>query len=732
MAVGFVPHSLDGLPIDTYAGEMALADLDGDGDPDLVNGIVGWHENLDGAGQFGESQPYVSPFDGQHYADDVDVADIDRDGDQDIVAAITVGTERSIIWFENRDGRGRFGPPQTIYQLPTDVQLLDLVGGSQVTFALSRMLGTQRVDLQVYRYEATTASLQLTFSDSTGADAAVLADLDGDGGLDLASDRGIAMYDVDRQEWSPIGGPAPGPYFAVGALMEDGESSVIAWNNLELIRIRPGATEAEVLPTAKSLPDLIGLPALGVDLRVRDLDGDGDGDLIFTRKYEEGQVNLVSINADGQLDTPQSLAMPFQIVGDVNGDGAAELIDRTNVWQYNTPDATVSLLFGRDEYAPRGGGVTADLDRDGDLDLVFVHGTYSAVDVKLFNAQVRWSENINGDGLFGPSELIAALPNISLLDDTVPLLLADFDLDGDLDYLQSFRKDLTSPMTWIENTDGRGTFSTDGHPIVAPNHFFSRTQIIDIDQDGDADLVSDGDWIENLAGESFAPSRALIAPTSIEDIAWVDWDVDGDLDALVLPVSDGEQQPHLQWYERLNDQPPAFAEAVDVAADEWPSVPLQQPRLQLIDIDQDGDSDLILKMPHSHYLQRNNSGQLGVIELIDGMPGEYVDVTDLDRDGDLDILVRDAGGTDWFENIDGAGHYVAGTLLSGSERIASVGDVDGDGVPDLLSDNSIWWEQRTIGDVNGDGEFNSADLVEIFAAGLYDYDVPGIASFETG
>ena len=43
-----------------------------------------------------------------------------------------------------------------------------------------------------------------------------------------------------------------------------------------------------------------------------------------------------------------------------------------------------------------------------------------------------------------------------------------------------------------------------------------------------------------------------------------------------------------------------------------------------------------------------------------------------------------------------------------------------------------WHEQRAVGDVNGDGIFGSADLVEILAAGQYEDDLPSNSTFETG
>ncbi|MCB0453683.1 MAG: VCBS repeat-containing protein, partial [Aequorivita sp.] len=95
---------------------VRAADLDGDGDKDVIAAIFGdgkisWYENLDGLGNF-SPEKVVSNLTPTVRL--VQCADIDMDGDLDIVAAIS-GND-TIGWFENIDGLGNFGPVQTITQ----------------------------------------------------------------------------------------------------------------------------------------------------------------------------------------------------------------------------------------------------------------------------------------------------------------------------------------------------------------------------------------------------------------------------------------------------------------------------------------------------------------------------------------------------------------------------------------------------------------------------------------
>ena len=116
---------------------VAVTDLDRDGDADVVAATkehgIAWYQNLDGAGRFGARQP-ISATDGGH-AVWMDAADIDGDGDADVIAA-SLGTQ-DIFWFENLDGAGRFGNKKVA--TPT------LRGG--ISVALSDLDGDNDLDL---------------------------------------------------------------------------------------------------------------------------------------------------------------------------------------------------------------------------------------------------------------------------------------------------------------------------------------------------------------------------------------------------------------------------------------------------------------------------------------------------------------------------------------------------------------------------------------------------------
>lgn len=92
----------------------AIADLDGDGDNDVLftsfdDSLVLWHENLDGLGTFSKELLVDNTLDA---ADDISASDIDGDGDLDML--VTSDFDDRVTWFENVDGQGSFGPPRLI------------------------------------------------------------------------------------------------------------------------------------------------------------------------------------------------------------------------------------------------------------------------------------------------------------------------------------------------------------------------------------------------------------------------------------------------------------------------------------------------------------------------------------------------------------------------------------------------------------------------------------------
>lgn len=136
--------------------------------------------------------------------------------------------------------------------------------------------------------------------------------------------------------------------------------------------------------------------------------------------------------------------------------------------------------------------LTADMDDDGDIDLVFT---------SPFTVPITWMKN-HGDGTFDPPILLANNDHHLSID-----LIGDADDDGDIDMVGMTRSEFYPDSVVALLRNEGGTFVTEvidqpmsgTHP---PDHF------ADIDGDGDLDLLSiTGDldvWYRNMGNGTYA------------------------------------------------------------------------------------------------------------------------------------------------------------------------------------------------------------------------------------
>ena len=331
--VAFATHEIEVEQTALGARCVRTADLDGDGDLDMLSGSwedgkIAWYENTDGAGTFGPQQVITTAA---FRLWSVYAADLDGDGDLDVLSASRrLDSEwGGIAWYENTDGDGTFGPGKVI-------------------------------------------------STGHGNGIAYVADLDGDGDLDVLS--------PDKAEEAV-----------------DGENLV--WH--ENIDGAGNFGPAQVIDT----------PMNGgfMSLHAADLDGDGDQDILagssqgYPREtrivwYEnivvQGQRRFIPYHEFAWGGQSASVFVVSLDVADLDGDGDPDVLAGSNSavddvsWYENTDGAG---HFGREHVITTNvdhlmSVHAADLDGDGDLDVL------SASD---FDDKIAWYENTDGAGTFG-------------------------------------------------------------------------------------------------------------------------------------------------------------------------------------------------------------------------------------------------------------------------------------------------------------------------------------------
>jgi hypothetical protein len=282
-----------------------------------------------------------------------------------------------------------------------------------------------------------------------------------------------------------------------------------------------------------------------------DLDGDGDYDVISSSVQDHKIVWFENIDGLGSFDNEKIindtlLTATGTTVADIDGDGDLDILvsyglGHILVWFENTDglgNFGAHRVITTDVYGFFSVD-TADFDGDGDLDVITT--TYQ---------KVEWFENIDGLGNFGPSN------NIFTEDHTQKVKSVDIDGDGDMDALVSYNDHFDGKITWYENTNGLGTFGS--QQIIFTNILVIKSIFAsDLDGDGDLDVLSASRndniiaWYENTDGLGSFGVQHIISDTALYafSVHAADIDNDGDQDIFVARGDD-----YITWYENINGQ----------------------------------------------------------------------------------------------------------------------------------------------------------------------------------
>lgn len=334
-----------------------------------------------------------------------------------------------------------------------------------------------------------------------------------------------------------------------------------------------------------------------------------------------------------------------------------------------------------------------DTDGDEDLDVVACQFAWDRIS--------HW-ENLDGSGLnWARTIIVDSLPS-----GAVSIDHCDIDLDGDVDFVVT---SYDGPYL-IENTGG----AWEKHQL---GDLYCRViRFCDIDGDGDEDFItagySSGRWWENLDGAGGSWLMHLIWPSgyTADCIRPGDFDGDGDVDVVLSRSA----APQVVWFENVDGVGGSWTAhtACSSIGGQYPTELLLS-GLEAVDLDQDGDEDVIVAgsnpLPEGRVIWVENLNGLGTswqphpVDLdLSGVCS--VDAADLDGDGDADVMACSGGNwgeeiAAWYENMDGEGtawngHALDETVMYPTD-IASE-DMDADNDPDVVFCDGIagvrWYE----------------------------------------
>ena len=171
----------------------------------------------------------------------------------------------------------------------------------------------------------------------------------------------------------------------------------------------------------------------------------------------------------------------------------------------------------------------ADMDNDGDMDIVSASGADDAI---------SWYEN---NGAADPSWSASDIATSA--DNAMSVFVADMDNDGDMDIVSASSGD--DAIAWYEN-NGNADPSWSAADIATSANDPYDVYVADMDNDGDMDIVSASAadntiaWYENDGAADPSWSAADIATSALSavDIFIADMDNDGDLDIVSASMYD--------------------------------------------------------------------------------------------------------------------------------------------------------------------------------------------------
>ncbi|MFC1495505.1 beta strand repeat-containing protein, partial [Thermodesulfobacteriota bacterium] len=638
---------------------IALGDLDGDGDLDLVAGNL--VENTKLYLNNGSEIPFflvngteIGP--GNTYTYAIALGDMDLDGDLDVVTGNSNRTNKLYL----NDGTGVFFDEVSIGP-ETDNTYSIALGDVDGDGDLDVFAGNNGQTNKLYLNNGTADP----FSGVTGTDirsdtddtrAIALGDVDSDGDLDVVTGNwyqsnnlylndGTGVFSNGTQISLETNGTTE---IAIGDLNGDGKLDVVEgiYGSRERLYLNDGA--GDPFDTVES-GTLIGSYNQDITWAIALGDIDGDGDLDLVTGTQQGKTDKLFLN-----------------------DGTGVFSDGTNFDMKLKMGATQAILLG-------------DVDGDGDLDVV--RGVQESTNKLYLN---------NGNA--NPFNKVVSNDIGSETDITHSIVLGDVDGDGYLDVVTG-NNNKTNKL-YLNNGTSDPFSGVTGTDISSDMDSTRSITLGDMDNNGYLDVIA-GNF--NQANKLYLNDGVGDPFDTVGTGTAIGTDTDNTQEIVLGYVNNDEyldviagnyNETNKLYLNNTTGDPFSGVTGTDISSDADFTYAIA---LGDVDNDPDPDLDLVVGNSGGRKLYLNNGTSTPFNEVVGTSIGIYgtntqsIALGDVDGDNDLDLVEGDLFGSERLYFNDGTGIFSdegpINQVVDGNIDIA-LGDVDGDGDLDLVAGNA--------------------------------------------
>ncbi len=671
--------------------QVAIGDIDADGKPELA--VVNFYSNSISVFQNTSTSGTISFSTKQDFTvgsqpNSLAIGDLNGDGKPEMVATNSAVTNISLLSNTSTSGSISFAAKQdlSVGLYPYSVAIGDLDGDSKPDLAVANY-GSDNVS--ILRNTTTSGSVTFAalhnFSIGGSTESVAIGDIDGDGKLDLAFAHTLANSIGVLRNTSSVGSIGNGSFATIQYFTTGTQPHLVAIGDLDGDG-KPELTTAvheqvlggsvlrnvDLPPTITSFSPLTGKPGDAITITGSNFNTTPANNIVFLGATKATVTAASATSLTVTVPVGATYA-PIKVLNTATSLAAASSASFTPTYSpaktgITSTDFSASQDFTTGLY-PYSIGI-GDLDGDGKPDLAFANLNSSTVSV-LRNTATSGSIS---------SSSFAAKQDFTTGSGSMSVAIADFDGDGKPDLAVANQS--TNDVSVLRNTSSIGTISFAAKQDFAAGNSPSGVAVGDFDGDGKPDLA-----VANYNSNSISVFRNTSSNGTI-----------------------------------------SFATKQDFTTG-------SQPRSVTIgDLNGDGKPEMVSTNTAvtdiSLFTNTSTSGSINFTakqDLSVGIHPYSAGIGDLDGDGKPDLAVVNYTSNDVsiLRNTTTGGSISFATRhnfsIGGSTESVAIGDLDGDGKPDLAFAhtlaNSIGVLRNTssVGSI-GNGSFAT---IEYFATGQY-------------